>query len=132
MINLCKIDGVVYDALVVALQEKAEVIEGGNSGEAIYKAREIRDIKGIKYAHSITFAPNDEHPELFDKLFSYLFDEIHESVMLEVVHNQTTIAYEAAYSTGSRAVNYINDRAEFVGWDDLTIDFRSREIVVEA
>lgn len=130
--NLCKIDGVVYDALVTALQEKAEVIEGKGSGKAIYKDREIRDIKGIKYAHSITFSPNDEAPELFDKLFSYLFDEIHESVILEVVHNQTTIAYEAAYSTGSRKVNYINNRNDFVGWNEVTVDFRSREIVVEA
>ena len=129
--NLCKIDGVVYDALITAIQEKADVVEGGGSGKAIHKDREIRDIKGVKYAHSITFSPNDEHPELFDDLFSYLFDEIHESVILEVVHNQTTITYEAAYNTGSRNVAYINGRNDFVGWDELTVDFRSREIVVE-
>lgn len=132
MMNLCKIDGVVYDVIVTALQEKAEVIEGVGSGTAIYRQREIRDIKGVKYAHSITFAPNDENPELFDKLFSYLFDEIHESVILEVVHNQKTITYEAAYSTGSRNVEYINGRNDFVGWGEVTVDFRSREIVVEA
>ena len=106
--DLVKIDGVVYDVLVAALQEKSQIVEGKNSGTSLHKEREIRDIIGIKYAHSITFAPNDEAPELFDALFSYLFDNVRESVMLEVVHGQKTIAYEAAYSTGARAVDYIS------------------------
>ena len=128
--DLVKIDGVVYDVLVTALQEKASVVEGKNSGTALYRQREIRDIEGIKYAHSITFAPNDEAPELFDNLFSYLFDNIRESVMLEVVHGQTTISYEAAYSTGARSVEYIDGKADFVGWGEITVEFRSIETVV--
>lgn len=138
--NLVKIDGVVYDALVVALQETADVVEGSNSGTALYRERDIRDIKGIKYTHSITFAPNDKAPELFDELFSYLFDNIRESVMLEVVHGQKTINYEAVYSTGARAVEYINkknvadseEETEFIGWNEVTVVFRSRETVINA
>jgi hypothetical protein len=131
--DLVKIDGVVYDALVTALQEKANVVEGPNRGTAIYNDRSIRDIKGIKYAHSITFSPNEDSPELFDALFSYLFDNIRESVMLEVVHGQETISYEAEYSTGARAVEYINkndDGTEFIGWNEVTVDFVSRETVI--
>lgn len=137
--DLVKIDGVVYDALVVAIQETAEVVEGPNSGTAIHRQRSIRDIKGIKYSHSITFAPSDEAPEQFDELFSYLFDHVRESVTLEVVHGQKTISYEADYSTGARAVKYIDkrkdidsieDETEFVGWGDLTVVFRSKETVV--
>lgn len=130
MIDLVKIDGVVYDVLVSAIEEKPEVVEGGNIGTALYRHRDIRDIAGIKYAHSITFSPNEEAPELFDALYSYLFDNIRESVMLEVVHGQTTISYEARYSTGARRVAYINDNTDFVGWDDLTVEFRSIETVV--
>lgn len=134
--DLVKIDGIVYDVLVTALQEKAEVVEGKNSGTALHNQREIRDIEGIKYAHSITFAPNDEAPELFDSLFSYLFDNVRESVMLEVVHGQDTISYDAAYSTGTRSVEYINKKAgdteatDFVGWGELTVEFRSMETVI--
>lgn len=130
--DLVKIDGVVCDVLVTALQEKANVVEGANSGTAISKDREIRDIKGIKYAHSITFAPNDEAPEMFDWLFSYLFDNIRESVMLEVVHGQDTINYEAAYSTGARSVDYIDGKTDFVGWGELTVEFRSIETVINS
>jgi DNA-binding GntR family transcriptional regulator len=139
--NLVKIDGVVYDALVTALEETAEVVEGENSGTAIYRERAIRDIKGIKYAHSITFSPNEQAPEMFDELFSYLFDSVRESVMLEVVHGQKTINYEAVYSTGTRAVNYITkknaidseeEENEFIGWNEVTVEFRSRETVINA
>lgn len=138
--DLVKIDGVVYDVLVTALEEKPEIIEGKNSGVSLYRERDIRDIIGIKYTHSITFSPSDEAPELFDELFSYLFDNIRESVMLEVVHGQKTITYEARYSTGARRVSYISkkenadteEETDFIGWDDLTIEFRSLETVVNA
>ena len=128
--DLVKIDGKTYDVLVTAIQETATVVEGSNTGTSLYRQRDIRDIAGIKYAHSITFAPNDEAPELFDELFSYLFDNVRESVQLEVVHNQSTILYEARYSTGSRAVAHIVERTDFVGWNELTVDFQSIETIV--
>ncbi len=128
--DLVKIDGVVYDALVSAIEEIPTVVEGNNSGTAIHRQRDIRDIKGIKYTHKVTFSPSDEHPELFDSLYSYLFDNIRESVQLEIVHNQEHISYEARYNTGARRVAYINDKEDFVGWDDLTVEFRSIETVI--
>jgi hypothetical protein len=128
--DLCKIDGKTYDVIITAIQETSTVEEGGNKGTALYRQRDIPDVAGIRYAHKITFSPNDEAPELFDELYSYLFDNVRESVQLEAVHNQTTVVYEARYSVGSRNVTHINERTEFVGWDELTIDFRSIEINV--
>lgn len=136
--DLVKIDGVVYDVLVTAIEEHPEVVEGKNSGTALYRQRDIRDIAGVKYTHSITFSPNDEHPEMFDALFSYLFDNVRESVTLEVVHGQETISYEARYTTGTRRVNYISKKdtdtgeTEVIHWDELTVEFRSMETVINA
>lgn len=126
MVSLVKIDGVSYDALVTAVQEKFEVIEGANSGISLYRQREIRDMAGIKIGHSVTFAP-DNDPEAFDALCSYLFSSLREFVVLEVVHGQTTISYEAAYNTGSRAVSHIDDDNDVVYWNELTVDFRPME-----
>lgn len=136
--DLIKIDGVVYDVLVSAIEEVPEIVEGGNSGTALYRQRDIRDIAGIKYGHNITFTPNDEAPEMFDDLFSYLFDNVRESVMIEVVHGQGALNYEARYSTGSRRVAYIGkkkateeeEETEFIGWDELTVEFRSMETII--
>ena len=131
MVSLVKIDGVTYDVLVTALQEKFEVIEGPNSGYALHRQRELRDITGIKIGHVVTFAP-DNDPEVFDALTEYLFGAVRPSVQLEVVHGQTTIDYEAAYSTGSRAVVYIDDSRDVVGWGELTVEFRPMETHVNA
>lgn len=131
MVSLVKIDGVTYDVLVTALQEKFEVIEGPNSGYALHRQRELRDITGIKIGHVVTFAP-DNDPEAFDALTEYLFGAVRPSVQLEVVHGQTTIDYEAAYSTGSRAVVYIDDSRDVVGWGELTVEFRPMETQVNA
>ena len=131
MVSLVKIDGVAYDVLVTALQEKFEVLEGPNSGYALYRQRELRDITGVKIGHVVTFAP-DNDPEAFDALTDYLFGAVRPSVQLEVVHGQTTIDYEAAYSTGSRSVAYIDDNTDTVGWGDLTVEFRPMETQVNA
>ena len=126
MINLVRIDGVSYDVLVTAIQEKFEVIEGANSGISLYRQREIRDLAGIKIGHSITFAA-DKDPEVFDALCNHLFGSLREYVLLEVVHDQQTISYEAAYNTGSREVSYIDDVNSTVYWNELTVDFRPME-----
>lgn len=131
MITLCKIDGKSFDVLVTAIAEKFEVVEGVNSGKAIRRQREIRDILGVKIGHSITFAPNND-PETFDELTEYLFGSIRPFVVIEVVHNQKTITYEAAYNIGSRNVSHIDEDNDVVCWDELTIDFRPIENQINA
>lgn len=126
MLTLCKIDGVSYDVLITAISESFNVVEGPNSGIALYRQREIRDLMGVKIGHTITFAP-DNDPDAFDALTSYLFGSVRPYVTLEVVHNQTTIAYQAAYSTGTRRVRHIDDNNDIVYWDELTVDFRPME-----
>lgn len=130
--DLVKIDGNVFDVHISAIEEKAEKVSGKNSGTAIYRQREIQDTAGIKLRHTITFSPKETAPESFDQLFSYLFDNVRDSVMLEAVHGQKTIAYEATYTIGGRRVAYIDDARDFVGWDDLTVEFRSIETVINA
>lgn len=136
MINLCKIDGKSYDALVTAIGETTNIIEGPNSGTAISRQREIRDIQGIKIGHAVTFAP-DNDPEAFDELYEHLFGSIRQSVFVECVHNQKSISYEAAYNTCTRAVTRIekggeNGEDEVAGWDEMTVEFRPIENQIDA
>lgn len=131
MITLLKIDGKSFDAIVTAVQETFNVVEGENSGVALYRNREIRDITGIKIGHSITFDA-DKNPEEFDELTEYLFGTVRPSVVIEAVHNQKTISYEAAYSTGSRQVSHIDDDTDTVYWSELTVDFRPIETQINA
>ena len=126
MLTLVKIDGTSYDVLVTAIQETFNVLEGPNSGTALYRQREIRDLTGIKIGHSITFA-SDNDPDEFDALCAYLFGTLREYVTLEVVHDQTTISYQAAYNTGTRRVAHIDDVNDVVYWNEITVEFRPME-----
>lgn len=130
MLTLVKIDGTSYDVLVTAIQETFNVLEGENSGTALYRQREIRDLVGIKIGHTVTFAP-DNDPDAFDALCTYLFGALREYVTLEVVHGQSTITYEAAYNTGSRSVSHIDDENDVVYWNELTVEFRPLEVQIE-
>lgn len=126
MLSLVNIDGVNYDVLVTAIEETFNVVEGENSGIALYRQREIRDLAGVKIGHVVTFSGND-NPEAFDALCSYLFDTVREFVNVEIAHNQKTISYEAAYNTGSRRVAHIDDENGVIYWDELTVEFRPME-----
>ena len=131
MLTLCEIDGKNWDVLVTAIEEKPEVLEGKNSGIAIHRQREIRDIVGIKIGHAITF-DSDKDPVAFDELFDYLFGTVRPSVMLKAVHGQKTITYEAAYNTGARRVAHIDDENDVVYWSELTVEFRPIETQINA
>lgn len=131
MITLCKIDGKSYDVIVTAIEETTEIIEGENSGTALERQREIRDILGVKIGHVITFAP-DRNPAILDELYNYLFKTIRPSVMVECVHNQTSIRYEAAYNTCSRSVSHIDDDSNSVYWNEMSIAFRPIENQIDA
>lgn len=126
MITLCKIDGRSFDVLVTGIQRNFNVIEGSNSGTAIAKQRELRDILGVKIGHSVSFA-GDENPEEYEALIDYLFGSIRESVMIDIIHGQKRIQYEAAYNTASDSVSHIDNDNDVVYWNELTVDFRPIE-----
>lgn len=124
--NLCVIGGNTFDVLVTGIREYTEIIEGANSGVALSNNREIRDITGIKISHAVSFAP-DTNPDAFEALYNYLFTTIRPSVPIKVAHGQKMIEYEAAYNTCDRGVVYRDENTGFVGWDELTIEFRPIE-----
>ena len=126
MAHLVIINNVIYDVLVTAIEEIFEVVEGANSGISLYRQREIRDLEGIKIGHKVTFAA-DNDPLAFDALCNALFGRLQQSVTLEIVHDQKTITYEAAYNTGSRSVSHIDDDNNIVYWNELTVEFRPIE-----
>lgn len=126
MITLCKIDGREFDVLVTGIQRDFNVIEGDNSGIAIHNQRELRDILGIKIGHKVSFS-GDENPAEYEELIEYLFGSIRESVMIDIIHGQKRIQYEAAYNTASDSVSHIDNDNDVVYWNELTVEFRPIE-----
>lgn len=129
MKTICKVDGQDFSAIVTAVEQTFNVVEGSNSGYAIHNNREIRDILGVKIGHVVTFAA-DNDPITFDALTDYLFKTVRPSVLVEMIDGQDVLTYEAAYNTGSRRVAHIDEENEenaVVYWDELTVEFRPME-----
>lgn len=129
--DLCVIDGINFDVLVTGIRETTNIIEGANSGIALYRQREIRDLKGVKIGHAVSFAP-DSDPDAFEALYDYLFKTIRESVFVKIAHGQKTIEYEAAYNTCDRGVVFRDENRDFTAWDEMTIELRPIENQIDA
>lgn len=124
MITLCKIDDRDFDVLITGIERNFNVIEGENSGVSLYKQRELRDIKGIKIGHTITF-DGSENPDEYNELIEYLFGSIRNSVVIDIIHGRTRIRYEAAYNTAADKVSHTDENAAY--WNELSVDFRPIE-----
>ena len=113
-----KLNGKEFDADVAisSYNRNFNVLDGENSGR-VMTGRMVRDIIGTYIGHKIrVFRRGDNYAGL-DEFWDYLIEHsVDDSVMLEAADGQTSISYEAYYTTGSqdieRGVNGVNDWGE--------------------
>lgn len=119
-----KINGVSFDVDVAIsnIEETFNVLDGENAGR-VMSGRMIRDIIGTYIGHKVTFF-NGKSQEDFDALWNYLVEHsVDDYVTLEVADGQSTISYEAYYTSGTRR---LPDGAVIDGtnrWDELEVSF---------
>ena len=113
-----KINGIQFDVDVAIsnIEETFNVLDGKNAGRADM-GHMIRDILGTYIGHKVTFF-NGKSNEDFDALWDYLVQHsVDDSVNLEVADGQSTISYQAYYTSGTRKIrisqNGVNHRDEF-------------------
>lgn len=120
--NYVKIDGTVWDVDVgiSEYEETFSVLDGENAGRVKANARMIRDIYGTFLGHKVTFFRRGDKVSEFDALWDYL-KQPRESVQLEAADGQTTLSYEAYYTSGSRKLQKVENGVNY--WDQLQINF---------
>ena len=120
--NYVKIDGTVWDVNVgiSEYEETFSVLDGENAGRVKANARMIRDIYGTFLGHKVTFFRRGDKVSEFDALWDYL-KQPRESVQLEAADGQTTLSYEAYYTSGSRKLQKVENGVNY--WDQLQINF---------
>ena len=120
--NYVKIDGTVWDVDVgiAEYEENFNILDGENAGRVKANARMIRDIYGTFLGHKITFFRRGNNVAEFDALWDYL-KQPRESIQLEAADGQTTISYEAYYTSGSRKLQKVENGVNY--WDQLQINF---------
>ena len=130
MANICKINGVSFDVNVAIrdFEENFNVLDGENAGRVL-SGRMIRDIIGAYIGHVVTFFSAKDQAE-FDRLWDYLIaHSVDDSVMVELADGQSTINYEAYYTSGKRKLRKVEGGVNY--WDEIQVSFVAMDAQVK-
>lgn len=129
--NVCKINGIEYNVLITALTENFTIMYSENTGRTLGSgARMTLDPLGTAYGHKVTIKRRKGHEAAFDALYREVSKPRYNGIPVEMVHYQTSIAYDAYISSGERAIKKIDSKTGKVYWDELTIDLVPMEAQV--
>ncbi|WP_312280806.1 hypothetical protein [Oscillibacter sp.] len=121
--NYVKINGISFDATVAisSIEENFNVLDGDNVGRNSGNGRMIRDVLGSFIGHKITFF-NGKDNAAFDALWDYLKQHSADDyVMLEAASGQSSISYQAYYTSGSRKLRTAAEGVNY--WDEIEVNF---------
>lgn len=126
-----KIGGKAYDVLVTEISENFNILYSENTGRTMsIGSRMVLDPLGTFFGHKVTFKRKSGKEAEFDKLFDYVSKPRYDGISVEIVHNQTTIKYDAYISSGERVVKNIDEKTGKVYWDVLSLNIVPMEAQV--
>ena len=125
-----KIDGRSYDVVITAIEENFNILYSENTGRTMSAgARMVLDPLGTFYGHKVTVQRKQGYETEFDALYDYVSRPRYDGVSVEIVHNQTTIKYDAYISNGSRQLQKIS-KSDIVHWGELQLNIVPMEAQV--
>lgn len=129
--NYLKINDQVFDVeiAITGYQRAFNVLDGPNAERAL-SGKMIRDIIGTYIGHHITISRKGGNYHGLDKVWEYLIEQsVNPSVALEAADGQTTISYDAYYTTATQELEYVADGVNY--WGDIDIDFTPMDAQVK-
>ena len=118
-----KLNGKVFDADVAISKYNRyfNVLDGENAGR-VMTGRMVRDVIGSYLGHKITVFRRGGNYAGLDEFWEYLFQHsVDDSVMLEAADGQTTISYEAYYTSASQDIEKAEDGVNY--WGEIEVNF---------
>lgn len=129
--DYCKIGGRTYDVIVTEIEESYTILYTDNTGRTLERgARMSLDPLGTFFSHNVTFRRSKENVEEFDRLYTYLSTPRSTGIPVEIVHNQSTLKYDAYVSQGSRTLKRIAEKVKKVFWGEFKVNFIAMEAQV--
>ena len=126
-----KINGVEFDADVAisGYTRSFNVMDGPNAGR-VMTGRMVRDIIGTYQGNKIKIFRRGNNQYGLDEVWDYLVaHSVDDSVMLEAADGQTTICYEAYYTSATQNLEYVDDGINY--WGEIEIEFIPMEAQVK-
>lgn len=118
-----KIGNRTYDVIVSELKENFNILYSENTGRTIAQGAPMTlDPLGTFYGHTITFTRKNGYEKDFDDLYDYVSTPRYSGINVNIVHDQTTINYQAYVSNGERTLKRIDDKSKKVYWDSLQLN----------
>lgn len=121
--NYIKLNGIAFDADVAISKYNRyfNVLDGDNAGRAM-DGHMLRDIIGTYIGHKITVFRRGDNYRGLDEFWEYLVEHsVDDSVDLEAADGQTTIAYEAYYTSASQDIEKVEHGVNY--WGEIEINF---------
>ena len=118
-----KLNGKVFDADVAISKYNRyfNVLDGENAGR-VMTGRMVRDVIGSYLGHKITVFRRGDNYAGLDEFWEYLFQHsVDDSVMFEAADGQTTISYEAYYTSASQDIEKAEDGVNY--WGEIEVNF---------
>ena len=125
-----KINGITFDADVAISKYTRyfNVLDGENAGR-VMTGRMVRDIIGTYIGHKIKVFRRGSNYAGLDEFWDYLVEHsVDDSVMLEAADGQTTISYEAYYTTATQDIEAVSEGVNY--WGEIEINFVPMEAQV--
>lgn len=123
-------NGIEFDADVAisAYTRNFNVLDGDNAGR-VMTGRMVRDIIGTYIGHQMTVFRRGDNYQGLDEFWDYLVEHsVDDSVMLEAADGQTTISYEAYYTTAIQNIERVDGSTNY--WGEIQITFTPMEAQV--
>jgi hypothetical protein len=128
--NYFKIDGRSYKVLVTAIEESFNILYSENTGRTMSQgARMVLDPLGTFFGHKVTVQRKQGYEKEFDALYDYVSRPRYDGISVEIVHDQTTIKYDAYISNGKRSLKTIT-KEDVVKWGELQLNIVPMEAQV--
>ena len=125
-----KLNGIEFDTEVAisSYNRSFNVLDGENAGRVL-TGRMVRDIIGTYIGHKLTVFRRGDNYKGLDDFWSYLVaHSTDDSVMLEAADGQTTISYEAYYTSASQDLEKVEGHVNY--WGEIEVNFVPMEAQV--
>ena len=118
-----KIGGKYYDVIVAGIERNFEIRQSSNAGATLGAgARETLDPLGTRIGHRITFRRKAGFEKEFDDLWEFVIQPRYDGVWVDIVYNQSTLKYEAKFTSGTQPLKKIDPVTKKVYWGELVLD----------